>query len=292
MNSLKAIVDSNVNEVINEIRLTLKPGIKKTSVFILVEGIDDTRIYPKFFLTENVLFRSVGGKGNLRNAMQTLAALTTQVIAIRDADFAHLRGNKPEFDAIFFTDKHDIEMTMLSLQEVLINAFAEFRLQDRAIELLEAAMREAEYISYIRWVDADIHYGLDFNFGIAFFIKSGKTKQDLLYTLNSRSKEKTKEITEADVESFVECHRTVDYYNLCNGHDIFGFLSLYIGNETSQKEIAKIFRSSFHWRHFSQTNLYNSLKEWQMKHGFTILKTGEGTIETLKAIPMGEGMTE
>jgi hypothetical protein len=276
MNNLKTIVDSNANEIINEIRLTLKPGVKKISVFILVEGIDDTRIYPKFFSTENVLFRSVGGKGNLKNMMRTLAALTTQVIAIRDADFAHLRGNEPEFDAIFFTDKHDIEMTMLSLQEVLANALTEFRLQDKAAELLEAAMREAEYVSYIRWADADFHCGLDFNFGIAFFIKSGKTKQDLLYTLNSRLKEKIKEITEADVENFVECHRTVDYYNLCNGHDVLGFLALYIGNETSQKEIAKIFRSSFHWRHFSQTNLYNSLKAWQTKHGFAILKTSDG----------------
>jgi hypothetical protein len=280
MSNLKAIVDSNVNEIVNEIRLTLKPGIKETSVFILVEGIDDTRIYQKFFLTENVLFRSVGGRGNLRNAMQTLALSTMRVIAIRDADFAHLRGTKPEFDAMFFTDKHDIEMTMLSLPGVLANAFAEFRLQDKAAELLEAAIREAEYVSYIRWADADFHYGLDFNFGIAFFIRSGKTKQELLYTLNSRSKEKTKEITEVDIENFIEGHRTIDCYNLCNGHDILGFLALYIGKETSQREFAKILRSSFHWWYFSQTNLYNSLKTWQTKHGFSILKTSEGTIES------------
>jgi hypothetical protein len=63
MNNLKTIADSNVNGIINEIRLTLKPGIKKTSVFILVEGVDDTRIYQKFFLAENVLFRSAGGRG-------------------------------------------------------------------------------------------------------------------------------------------------------------------------------------------------------------------------------------
>jgi hypothetical protein len=276
MNNLKSIVDGNVNEVVNEIRLTLKPGVKKTSIFVLVEGVDDTRIYPKFFLAENVLFRSVGGRGNLKNAMQTLASLTTRVIAIRDADFAHLRGTKPEFDAMFFTDKHDIEMTMLSSQEVLANTFAEFRLQNKAAELLEAALQEAEYVSYIRWADADSRYDLDFEFGISFFIKSGKTKQELLYTLNSRSKEKTREITEADIENFIEGHRTTDYYNLCNGHDVLSFLALYIDDKTSPGEFAKILRASFHWRHFSQTNLYNSLKTWQTKHGFSMLKTAAG----------------
>jgi hypothetical protein len=288
MSNLKAIVDSNANEVVNEIRLTLKPGVKRSIVFILFEGVDDTSIYPKFFLAENALCRSVGGKKNLKNAMQTLVPLTTRVIAIRDADFSHLRGTKPEFDTVFFTDKHDIEMTMLSFQGVLTNVFTEFKMQDKAAELLETAMREVEYVSYIRWADADYHYSLDFDFGIAFFMKSGKTKQELLHALNKRSKEKAREITEVDIESFIESHRIVDYYNLCNGHDVLGFLALYIGDKTSKKEVAKVLRSSFHWWYFSQTNLYSSLKAWQTKHGFNILKTSEGNIESLKVIPMGK----
>jgi ABC-type multidrug transport system ATPase subunit len=125
-------------------------------------------------------------------------------------------------------------------------------------------------------VDRGLISGLTCFFSDGRQLYYGKTKQEFLYTLNSRSKEKTRKITEADIDNFIEAHKTTDYYNLCNGHDVLGFLVLYIDDKPSQREFAKILRASFYWRHFSQTDLYNPLKAWQTIHGFSMLKADAG----------------
>jgi hypothetical protein len=265
---------------INDIRLSLNSEVGSKIVWVLVEGEDDCRVYPKFFeeTTARVEFVN-GGKGQLTIAMQTLTAETNRVIGIQDADFLHLEKVYPDVNNLFYTDYHDIEMTMLSFNDVCTNLFTEYRLQDRQQNIWQNVLREVSFISYIRWYNEKEQSKIRFeglNYGDKLTdITEGKIflkQQELLNELNTRSKNKTKVLTDNDINNFITTHKTTDFLNLCNGHDVTALLSLIIGGKISHNEFCRHLRISFNIQQFSQTKLYSLILNWQTEHGYKVLK--------------------
>lgn len=264
---------------INDIRLSLNSEIGSKIVWILVEGEDDCRIYPKFFDETKARVEFVhGGKGQLTIALTTLTKETKQVIGIQDADFLHLRKVYPTVTNLFYTDYHDIEITMLSFETVRANLFTEYRISNSQT-VWQNILEESSYIAYIRW-DNDISGNKILFSGIKFGenlseIKDGKIKlqkQKLLNELNIRSSNKTKELSYADIESFIAINKTTDILNLCNGHDIISLLALIVGGQVSYKELCRHLRLSFTFSLFFKTKLYAQLFDWQTENGYVILK--------------------
>lgn len=104
---------------INDIRLSLNTPKGSQTIWVLVEGEDDCKIYPKFFdQTKSKVEYINGGKERLMTALKVLSQETNQVIGIRDADFLHLEKLPIPSLPLFYTDYHDIEMTMLSFEGV------------------------------------------------------------------------------------------------------------------------------------------------------------------------------
>jgi hypothetical protein len=275
--SLKNNIDA-VNKI-NDIRLSLNSEVGSKIVWILVEGEDDCRIYPKFFDETKARVEFVnGGKGQLTIALKTLTTETKQVIGIQDADFLHLGKVYPTVTNLFYTDYHDIEMTMLSFETVRANLFTEYRISNSQT-VWQNILEESSYMAYIRW-DNDINGNKILFSRIKFGgnlseIKDGKIKlhkQELLNELNTRSSNKTKELICADMESFIATKKTTDILNLCNGHDVISLLALIVGGQVSYKELCRHLRLSFTLTEFSKTNLYAQLSGWQIENGYAILK--------------------
>lgn len=276
--SLKSNI--NATDKVNDIRLSLNSEEGSKIVWILVEGEDDCKIYPKFFDETKARVECVnGGKEQLTIALNTLTGETEQVIGIQDADFLHLEKSYPSVKNLFYTDCHDIEITMLSFDDVMCNLLSEYRMQDKKEDIWENILQESSYIAYIRWYNERggckiLFSGLKYGDSLTA-ISNGKISlknQELLQILNVRSHNKIEELTSENIDNFIISNKTNDLLNLCNGHDVTALLSLLIGGLISHKEFCRHLRLSFTIQHFSQTKLYSNISDWQTKHGYSVLK--------------------
>jgi hypothetical protein len=269
----------NANDAIDQLRLSLNSAIGSSLVYILVEGIYDCVIYPKFFdeMKINVEFVG-GGKGHVILALQELNKITKNILGICDADFRHLENDYPPIQNLFFTDCHDIEMTMLSVDSVLYNASAEYRLQGNIQAILCNVLNEIAFVGYARWYNERNMTELKFKgLGLGSFISWNGNNVTLdgnryLYALNSRSPNKTRSITITDIVNFRQANNTSDVYNLCNGHDVTALLALIIGNKISHETFCSVLRASFRIIDFNKCKLYANIQIWQEANGFAILQ--------------------
>jgi hypothetical protein len=275
MASIRDSYEKNIGDIISEIKLARHSNLGKDIVFVLVEGIDDVKLYSKLFLEDNITLRSTEGKNNIYKALKELTGTTKQFIAIKDADFDHLNKKNPEYEALFFTDKHDIEMTMLAYPEAVRSVLAEYLLPEKSDERVREAMQGVAYLSYIRWFNEVEKCGLDCK-GIIHSVKEGMTNAELIALVKSRSKSECREVSQTEIDDFIEKNKTDDYFNLCNGHDVIVCMAITISKEsekTSEGKLAKDLRLSFSNEYFLHTTLYSNILAWQKKNGFNILYT-------------------
>jgi hypothetical protein len=270
-NSLSAI------DTVDQIRLSLSSDSGKGVVYILVEGPDDCKIYPKFFAKNKASVEYViGGKGQLLAALTELNKITKQIIAVCDADFNHLQNTPPGFDNLFFTDFHDIEMTMLFVDGVMNDALTEYGFRHDSPAILNRALEEAKTIGYIRWYNEVDRIKLDFEgMGLGGFFMPHDTNAHLdvgayLNALNKRSKNKTKAITFAEVSDYMTARNTGDLFNLCSGHDVTAIIALIIGSAASHERFCAILRASFNVNYFRKTKLYAGILKWQTDNSLAI----------------------
>jgi len=268
----------NARDAIDQIILSLNSDIGKDKVYILVEGKDDCRIYRKLFDSKKASLEDVHGKGNVFAVLNELNNITRQTIGICDADFNHLQKTLSPIHNLFFTDFHDIEMTMLSFDEALNYALAEYDLQENTQAILQKALKEAKVIGYIRWFNEIDKILLDFDglrlgsFVVPHDINAQLNIDDFLIALNKRSKNKTKTLTSADITRFAQDNYTDDMFNLCNGHDVTAMIALMIGKKTTHDHFCSILRASFNIQYFCKTMLYADILNWQTDYGFLVLR--------------------
>jgi hypothetical protein len=275
--SLRNNVDAN--DKIDEIRLSLGSETGSKIIWILVEGEDDCKIYPKFFDRNKARVEFVnGGKIQLTKALNVLTKVTEQVIGIQDADFLRLEKNCPDVKNLFYTDCHDIEITMLQFEGVLYNLFTEYQMHDKVKTIWNNVIQESSFVAYIRWYNEKKQCKINFS-GIGYGNLIGLTdskitlkNQELLNELNKRSNHKTEVLTFESIDNFINANKTDDLLNLCNGHDVTALLSLVIGSQVSYTEFCRHLRLSFNFNEFRRTKLYSEIYEWQKKYGYTVFK--------------------
>jgi hypothetical protein len=279
LNSLQESL--NAEDTVNQIRVALNSPSGWNLIFVLVEGPCDCCLYPKFFNKSKASFEYVGGgKGQVEIALTQLQTITRKVLGICDADFRYLEQNYPSIPNIFFTDYHDIEMTMLNDNQTLINAFAEYRLQSHAEHILQDALNGSVFTGYTRWYNEINITGLKFkNFSIVPYYDITTKAFDptaFLNELNRRSPNKKANIGISDINNFETTNRTTDFFNLCNGHDVIALIVATIKTYPSNKNLSienfcSVLRASFTINSFKNTKLYADISTWQISHHYQIL---------------------
>jgi len=265
-------------DVIDQIIFSLNSEEGKNLVYVLVEGKDDCKVYAKLFDTKMTNIEYVHGKGSVSVALNELNNITGQIIGVCDADFNHLRNTLPPIHNLFFTDYHDIEMTMLSFNEVLNNVLTEYGLQENTQAILQKALEETKIIGYLRWFNEIDIIKLDFDgLGLGRFIVPHDIDiqlniNDYLDALNKRSNNKIRTLTVADIKHFIQNNNTNDLFNLCNGHDVTTLIALIINKNISQKHFCSVLRASFNIRYFQKTELYANILKWQTHYRFSVLR--------------------
>jgi hypothetical protein len=212
------------------------------------------------------------GKDDLQRALSELLTKTDHVIGIRDADFSHLEHIRPEISNLFFTDSHDMEMTILSFEEVRRALFSEYYGNDnfnRIDSVWESILKDASFAGYIRWFNEKNDYKIAFD-GLFYKTESGGDREQLLIDqLNEQSPDKKQPLAKETINDFILTCKTNDIFNLCNGHDVIALL-VRAFNITS-KQLAAALRLSFHQEQFIRTALYRELLAWQTDQGIVIL---------------------
>jgi hypothetical protein len=257
-------------ELINVIRLKWNSPTGVDRVCILVEGLGDCGVYDAFFDGRSAWLESAVGKGPLKIVLETLNRETKQIIGIQDADFSHLESKHPEIDNLFFTDCHDIEMTMFKAEGILK---AIFSIQGKGNDMEDIwgdVIENASYVGYIRWYNeqtaSELMFAKIFDKYNAYDLLNEKPK--IIQLLNSQSINKKQELKNEDIENFIVSHKTDDYYNLCNGHDVIDLLTK---NWLHGANIMSNLKSKYQNHHFAKTKLYHDIALWQEQSGYSVL---------------------
>jgi len=280
MGSLRRCIKSA--DLVVEIRLSLRSSSGRDKIWILVEGIDDEKIYSKVFRKDNVKIKEVPGSCTMIDTVvPELRKETQQVIGIKDADFVWLNGNTvSSHHAVFITDQHDLEMMMMKSDRVLNNISTEYPTSDNILDIRTKILSQASFIGYIRWYNDTNQLQIRFEgigFGSYYDGSSNFDKEKCVTDLNLRSSNKIRVFTNDDIATFIEGKSGIDLFQLCNGHDTSALFALHLTKRTdlsqsiSYKDFQKCLRLSYQKEDFEQTNLYASIKIWAETEHFDIL---------------------
>jgi hypothetical protein len=260
----------DTNGLIAEVIFSHRSPLWKNRVSILTEGKEDANIYSELFNDMTTKIFISNGFNQLQKALKTLSAQFDDIIGIRDADYCHLTGKYSSVKNLFFTDFHDIEMTMFHTSSLLLTVFTKYGKQDKLNKIWEKSIKLASYTGYIRWYYRDNK--IDTSTKFSLFDHSGLNidnwdENRLVAKINSKIQTA---ISPQIINTFIEQHKTEDIYNLCNGHDMTTLimLALKINKGKFINDVIAVFKDSG----FIHTKLYQDLLNWQNKTGHKLFE--------------------
>ncbi|HAO23435.1 MAG: hypothetical protein BWK80_13975 [Desulfobacteraceae bacterium IS3] len=284
---------SHVNEniVVGSIRQQLRHPSGLDKIWIIVEGIDDHKLFSKLIDGHHVKIEfnpNGGGKVPLEKAVSDLLKETNRILGIRDADFLYLEGKKETAKNIFLTDFHDAEMMIISCDNACHAVVAEYlREEKEPCSLREKILKSISFIGGVRWINISDgltsceSLGLNFDGlglgkfydGTVLVLDEGKCLNEIM----KRSPNKKKEISKEDVR--LKIQNISDFLNLCNGHDFQKAFASYVNSKSNKGindvEIGKAFRIAYRFTDFQKTNLYNQLKQWSDNQSMPLFKLSD-----------------
>ncbi len=266
--------DITYQDKLNELRLDVTHPNSSGVNFILVEGDSDIRLFRKLFDIEKCKIENIpGGKNKLEECVDTLITIYPLVVGIRDTDFLNLNNvnyNKPN---MFLTDKHDIETTILSDEDVLNTLVVEFSDKPKSehLDLRNDIIESIKMIGYLKWLNSIENLELKFECGFYDLVSFANLNIDFdTYFMRVLSKSPNAQITNIDIikSKITQLEaRNPDMLHLTNGHDLIKTFANYFKNVSgingvSDENIASILRISFNKQQMEKTNLFTELKMW------------------------------
>ncbi len=287
-NSVLAALDP-VDEI-NEIKLIISGCCSINKFTVLVEGIDDVKVYEKFFSKERVGVYQTYGCAKLVELVKELDSkrLEDKFIGIKDADYDVLNHVTYPYPNLFLTDKHDLETMMIS-EEALENIMKEYlryedMKKDRSELDVKAFLQEAivnlRSLSYCRWYNDVSENKLSFGtLKLSTMLHEDPTlSYDCCISFITRLNPDASSIpTRSVLTDFEDAHSEhIDTFHLLRGHDLCEMISLllkkhpysYKKPNVSPDKIEAAFRLAYSGEKFRQTHLYESIISWFEDHGY------------------------
>ena len=270
--------DITYQDKLDELLLDISHPNSKGIVFILLEGKSDLRLFRKFFNLNNCKVETIpGGKFKLEECVGKLVKISPLIVGIRDADFVHL-GVKPYKKAnVFLTDFHDMEMMLVSEDEVFSALIFEFTdlPKDKHSDMKNNIIVSIEQIGYLKWLNEEENLEYKFEAGFQDLISFVNFKIDFKqYFSRVLSKSPNAKITDKTIildKMKVLKDTNPNLLQLCNGHDFMKAISYYLNQVFNVKgvnheNVASSCRMTFSFNHYSSTELYNNTKMWADKN--------------------------
>lgn len=266
--------DVTYQDKLNELRLDVTHPNSLGINFILVEGDSDIRLFRKLFDIDKCKIENIpGGKNKLEECVATLINIYPLVLGIRDTDFLHLNNVVYTNQNMFLTDKHDIETTILSEDDVLNTLVFEYttKPKNEHLTLRNEIIQCIEMIGYLKWLNSIDNLELKFDCGFYDLISFANLNIDFdTYFMRVISKSPNAKITDIHIiKEKIDNLKTSnpDMLQLTNGHDLVKAFANYFKNASgingvSDENIASILRISYNKNQLQKTNLYTELNQW------------------------------
>ncbi|MBU3967519.1 MAG: DUF4435 domain-containing protein [Euryarchaeota archaeon] len=269
--------DITFQDKLNELHLDILHPNSKGIVFVFLEGESDIRFFRKLFNLSNCKVETIpGGKFKLEECVEKLVKIYPLIIGIRDADFVHLGATIYKKENVFLTDYHDMEMILISEDEVFSSLVFEYTdlPKDKHSETRNNILFSIEQISYLKWLNEkeNLEYKFDAGFQDLLSFEGLEIDFDQYFT-RILSKSPNAKITDKTI--ILDKMRVLKATNpnqlqLCNGHDFMKAFSQYIKQDGGVKNIndehvASSCRMTFTFNHYSRTGLYLNTKIWADK---------------------------
>jgi hypothetical protein len=266
---------------ITELRLDISNPKSEGKVFVLLEGESDVKLYRKLFNNDTCKIETIpGGKIFLEKGLEILNDIYKLIIGIRDADFLHLEGEKPQFPNLFLTDYHDYELMMASESQCHCPIFFEHTkiVSNEHNLTFEKLLHSIRFLGYFRWYNEIGN--LEFNFrGLGLnelFDKRTFTIDDkvLIQTVITRSRDaKIK-----DVEQIFDAVQGLynyqhNLFQVCNGHDFMKVMAILCSSNQkgiNEKDMASQFRVAYSQDMFKKTQLFKDTSDWASQNKVTL----------------------
>ena len=266
--------DITYQDKLNELRLDISHPNNRGIAFVLLEGESDIRLFRKLFDLDSCKVETIpGGKFKLEDCVSELANIYSLIIGIRDADFIHL-GIQPYSKAnMFLTDFHDMEMFLISEDEVFSALFFEYTSLAKAIhsKVRSNIMISIELIGYLKWLNEIENLEYNFDFGFQDLISFANLEIDFIqYFKRILSKSPNAKLTDSAIVlqkiKFLK-ETNPNSFQLTNGHDFMKALSQYVkdsgsGRVIGEDSISSSLRMAFTFEHFKLTHLFSDIKSW------------------------------
>lgn len=286
------------------ILLSAMHPMHSSKLYVIVEGLDDRKLYEAFFWRESVFVAEAKGVTTLLDVVRMLnqksadrGSSIPKAIGIRDADFIHLEGRTEEVPCIFLTDYHDAEMTILAcdhawhriyseLFDMPINCLLDGEHDIDSFEFRRQVLESLRVLSGLRWINDSEGIGLDFDgHPLANYYSPKDCQLDEDACLQMIHKRSSKDISRN--VSLEEIHHHADaiedLYNLSNGHDVLLALSLCVTSfrknpvreDMSKRgmnydDLTSMCRLSYQMDDFKQTDLFSRIQRWGESHALTL----------------------
>jgi hypothetical protein len=246
----------------------------KGTTFILLEGASDIRLFRKLFNLSCCKVENIpGGKFKLEECVGELVKVHPLLIGIRDADFIHLEKAPYNKANLFLTDFHDMEMMLVSTDEIFSALVFEFTdlPKENHLEVRNKIFTTIEMVGYFKWLNE--REGLEFNVEASFIDLISFVNLEINFSQYfSRVLHKSPNAKVSDESVVLQKINAlkgekVNYFHLCNGHDFMKALAEYIramGNSrtASHDSICSALRMAFTFDHFKQSKLFESTRLW------------------------------
>jgi len=268
--------DITYQDKLNELKLDLSHPNNSGIAFVLVEGESDIRLFRKFFNLDNCKVENIpGGKFKLEECVKELITKYPLLIGLRDADFLHLEGTTYTEPNMFLTDLHDMEMILVSEDDVFSALIFEHTAisKDKHVEVRNNIITAIKQVGHLRFLNEkeNIEYNFDPTFkDLISFSKLGiDFSQYFMRILSKSPKAKIKDLK--IVEGKINALNVFGFDNLqlTNGHDFIKALTQFLkessGATIGDDNITSSLRMSYTTEHFMKTKLYSDTKDWADK---------------------------
>lgn len=266
--------DITYQEKLNELLLDISHPNNMGIVFVFLEGESDIKLFRKIFNLAKCKVETIpGGKFKLEECVGKLVEIFPHIIGIRDADFVHLGAKQYKKANIFMTDFHDMEMIIISEDEVFSALIFEHLdlPNEKHSDIRNNILISIEQIGYLKWLNEEENLQYKFETGfqdlISFVNLEINFEEYFTRILSNSPNAKITDKTIILAKMKVLKDKNPDPLQLCNGHDFMKGFSQFVKQEYNVKNvnhghIASSCRMTFSIEHYSRTELYVNTKTW------------------------------
>lgn len=264
--------DITDQDQINALKLDIENPIREQEVYICFEGETDVQLFRKFFTRDNCLLEYVpGGKSGVEKFVTERSGKIPLTIGIRDADFLHLENKSSSHTNIFLTDSHDMEMVLVSFDEIfsaILFEYTQLKKEEHKV-VRENILKAIRFVGYFRWLNEIEVLEIEFDrldFGSLFDEKNFHLNEKELVSMALERSRKARindtSLLLSKISQLMDVNH--DLFQLCNGHDFMKVLSVYLKpmKQIKPSDLESKFRIAFTPQYYQSTNLYKNTLNW------------------------------